>query len=143
MAERHATFFVCDDVLVALNGKYTIAGMYTADIVIPHEPFKLSQLVFMFEVQTPTEHPFKSFVLQISLPGEPAPHQLDLSGAIQLQIPGRTRAIYRIPFLIQTPLLRTGEIEAKVIHEEGELLAGKHWVVTVDQAQALRPQKSK
>jgi hypothetical protein len=138
MSERAAMFFICDEVLVALNGKYTISGLYTGDIVIPHAPTQLGQLIIMFEITTPMDKPFQKLVLQVSFPGEQNPRQLDLSSGVPTIpiIPDRSVTTLRLPFLIQTPVLNSGPIEAKVIHEDGELLAGKHWIITTVEAQA-------
>lgn len=139
MADRQATFFVCDDLLVALNGKFTIAGLYAGDIVITQSPAQLIQLVVMFEIKTPIEKPFQKLILQVSFPNEENPRQLDMSPSLPAQLsvlPSRTVVTLRIPFLIQAPVLNSGAIEIKVIHEEGELFAGKQWIVTVNEAQA-------
>lgn len=138
MALREAMFFICDDVLIALNGKLAIAGLYTADIVIPEGSAQVGQLVFMFEIKTPIETPFKSLILQVSFPGEKDPRQLDVTQALRATplIPGRTTITYRLPFLIQLPTLNSGPIEAKIIHEEGVLVAGKQWIVTAEEMQA-------
>src|ERR1700719_4006962 len=141
MDDRQAMFFICDEVLVALNGKYTISGLYTGDITVPQVPMQIPQLVAMFEIKTAIDNPFKSLILQVSIPGEIAPRQLDLSAAVQAGqampvIPGRTMAIYRFPFLIQGLILQSGPIEAKVICEDGEILAGTQWVSTAAEMQA-------
>ena len=139
MTERQVMFFVCDDVFVSMNGKYTISGMYTGDIVIPQEPAQLPQLIVMFEIRTPISHPFESLVLQVSIPGEAEPRTLDISFAIPRPLPtlkGRKSWSLRYPFLISAPNIKSGAIAAKIIHEGGELAAGKQWVVTVAEAQA-------
>jgi hypothetical protein len=138
MISRDAMFFLCDDVLVALSGKMTIAGMYTSDIIIPNEGIQIAQLVAVFTIRTPMETPFQKLVLQISMPGEENPQQIDLSGQSKsASIPGRTTLNYKLPFLIGNPILHSGPIEAKVIHESGEMLAGRHWVTTLEQAQVI------
>src|SRR5262249_994037 len=121
------------------NGKFTVAGLFTGDIVIAQSPSQLVQLVVVFEIKTPVGNPFKKLVLQVSFPNEENPRQLDLTSSLPAQsgaLPGRTVTMLRLPFLIQAPTLSSGAIEAKVIHEDGELLAGKQWIVTVAEAQA-------
>jgi hypothetical protein len=139
MPDRQATFFVCDDVLIALNGKFTISGLYTGDIIIAQSPAQLLQLVVMFEIKTPTNKPFQKLILQVLFPNDENPRQLDMTAALPAVIPvlpDRTTAVLRLPFLIQSPVLTSGAIEAKVIHEEGELSAGKQWITTFSEAQA-------
>jgi hypothetical protein len=138
MTERQAMFFICDDVLIALNGKYTVSGIYTGDIIINQDPTQLLQLVVMFEIRTPIDNPFRTLVLHVSLPGEESPRRLELPPfPSPPKLPERTAILHRFPFLITNPILRSGPIEVKVLHEEGELSAGKQWVVTVQQAQAM------
>jgi hypothetical protein len=137
MTEQFATFFLCDDLLVALTGKFTALGIYTGDIVIPTEPFTMPQLVAVFDIQTPIQKPFRSLMLQITLPGEKSPRQLDISSTLLPgQIPGRTTIRMRTPFLIQQAVLNSGAINASVVHDGKMLAAGKQWVVSMAEAQA-------
>jgi hypothetical protein len=140
MNERQATFLICDDVLVSLNGKLFINGVYTGDIVITSAETQLGQLVVVFFCSTPATKPFISLKLQVQLPGEPNPRLLDAfpwlaGGPVQ---PDRTQLYLRIPFHIANPVLRPGPIDMKILHEEGETFAGRQWIVTVEQAQAMR-----
>jgi hypothetical protein len=138
MNERKAAFLVCDDVLVSLNGKYFFNGVYTGDIVIPSSELQVSQLVVVFMFSTPIAKPFKTLKLQVRLPGEQDPRLLDASASLGAPLPsGRTLQQFRIPFHIASPILRPGVIEMKILHEEGETLAGRQWIVTVEQAQAM------
>ena len=138
MSERKAAFLVCDDVLVSLNGKYFFNGVYTGDIVIPLSELQVSQLVVVFIFSTPIAKPFKTLKLQVQLPGEQNPRLLDASASLgALLQSGRTLQQFRIPFHIASPILRPGAIEMKILHEEGETLAGRQWIVTAEQAQAM------
>jgi hypothetical protein len=140
MTDRRAFFLICDDLQIALNGKFTIHGAYTSDIIIPSESLAINQLIVVFYVETPITKPFKRLVLQVSVPGESVPRQLDATPTLQIPpsaAPQRTKVAYRLPFLLQSVVLHPGPIEMKVLHEEGELEAGKQWVVTVAQAQAM------
>src|SRR5437588_7865501 len=129
MTERHATFFICDDLLVALNGKFTVAGMYTGDVIIPADETKLSQLVIFVEAETPIEKPFRSLNVLVQFPGEEA-KVLNASALlpVPMQVSGRTAIKVRVPFLIPQPVLRPGPIEVKIVHEDGVLFAGKQWI---------------
>jgi hypothetical protein len=138
MTARRATFLVCDDVLVALNGKYTISGMYTGDLLIPGNEAQLGQLVIIVQAETPVEKPFRAFAIHVQFPGDPAAKILDASQAIPktaVHAPGRTTIVIRLPFLIPQPIVRPGPIEVKVVHEDGELFAGKQWVISASQLQ--------
>jgi hypothetical protein len=134
MTERRAFFLVCDDVLIALNGKFTIIGMYTGDIIIVSEQATVGQLVVLFQIETPVEKPFRKLELQVSLPGEDTPRRLDITQSLtgsQLFVPPtRARMLFRWPFLLAPVVLKPGAIEVKVLHEDGEIDAGKQWIVT-------------
>jgi hypothetical protein len=134
MSDRRASFLICDEVLVAVSGKFTVAGVFTGDIGIPPSKLTLGQLVVLFQIDTPIEQPFKKLVLQVSIPGESTPRQMDVTALIAMAAPmpslaGRTKITYRVPFPLFMVQLEAGAIEVKVLHEEGELDAGKQWVV--------------
>jgi hypothetical protein len=127
MPGRTASVFVCDDVLVSLNGKFNILGMYTGDTAIFAEhPF---QLVFVFQIECDLDDPYRSLTLQVLMPGEEQPRQMPVTFATPIVAEGRSRWALRYPFLVQTARLQPGRIEAKVIHDKGEIIAGYHWVV--------------
>jgi hypothetical protein len=128
MSDRFASMFVCDDLLVALNGKFTISGLYTGDIAIPSEPWTLGQLVVVFNVETDVTKPFQRLALQVSFPGESPRTQEMQTNPLPPMPLDRNRVAFRMPFLIPQPVLRPGPIEAKVLHEEGELPAGMLWI---------------
>lgn len=140
MAHRQVSFFVCDEVLISLNGKYTISGMYTGDIVIPNNGVTLPQFVVMFEIAASIDSLYKQIILQVSIPGEAIPRQSDITALVLPSLKfipkGRETIMIRYPLLIQSPTLSSGPIEVKLIHELGELLAGRHWVVTIEEAKA-------
>ena len=139
MTERRAFFLVCDDLLMALNGKITIVGAYSNDIIIASDPFTIGQLVFWFQIETPIAKPLQTLELQVSLPGDETPRRLDVPQSILSPISaaaGRTKITYRWPFLLAPVQLRPGPIELKLIHEEGVMDVGVQWVVTVAQVQA-------
>ena len=128
MSDRLASMFICDEVLVSLNGKYTVSGLYTGDIAIPSEQTILGQLVVMFHVETDVTKPFRRLALQVSFPGELLRTQEMLTSPFPAVPPDRNRVTFRMPFLIPQPVLRPGPIETKVLHEDGELPAGKQWI---------------
>jgi len=129
MIPRQASVLVCDDLLVALNGKFTMLGMYTADIVIPTDPSISGQLVFLFVVETDIKDPFRSVTLQVALP-ESAPTRFQIPIMPPLDVhPDRERLIVRWPLVVSPAILKPGKIEAKVIHETGEINAAAPWVL--------------
>lgn len=133
MIPRHASVFICDEILISLTGKYNILGNYTGDIAIPSEPAPAAQLVFLFVIETDVKDLYQSLALQVTLPGSPPIKQaIPVIPQIPL-LPDRPRWSMRWPLLIPQPLLRPGRIEAKVIHESGELTAGTPWIVLAPQ----------
>lgn len=142
MTERQASFLICDDLLVSLNGKFFLQGVYTGDISIPAEELKLAQLILLLQISTPIERPFRSLEISVSLPGEPTPRIMDLMPALPAMLghPGRTIANYRIPFPLAQPVLKAGMIEVRVRHDEGEILVGRQWVINPSQLQEMMKQ---
>ncbi len=114
--------FVADDWTTSIGGKISISGVYGTDIYIPMEPYPAIQLVFVFLVETDPNDRFQTLVLQVKLPGE-APKSMALplhtfkDGATD-----QIRWFMKYPFLYRSPVLRRGQIEAKVIHEKGEII---------------------
>jgi hypothetical protein len=92
------------------------------------------QLVFLFIVETEIDDPFERIQLQITLPGQ-ATATLDVPVTPMGQPPpGRTRWFTKFPFLLQQPALRPGRIEAKVVHEKGEIPTAVPWISLAQQA---------
>jgi hypothetical protein len=135
---RQASVLVCDDLLVSMLGKFTTIGIYTADITIPSEPIVANQLVFLFIVETDVDDLFERMTLEVTMPGQPSV-KMDVPLAPPPPIPGRTRWFLRWPFMIQQPVLRPGRIEAKVIHEKGEILTSGPWISLLQQAPPTQP----
>ncbi|HEX5278687.1 MAG TPA: hypothetical protein VFW28_01285 [Micropepsaceae bacterium] len=142
MTDRHATFLVCDDVLIGLNGKIYIHGIYTQDLIIPTDEQALGQLVIFVLAETPIGKPFRVFKIQIQFPGESEPRIIDaLPMALAMPPsanPDRTVIKVRTPVMIPQPTLRPGAIEISIIHEEGTLLVGKQWVQSMAAATASK-----
>jgi hypothetical protein len=129
---RQAVVLACDDLLVSLNGKLAISGLYTGDILIPSQPFLLAQLIFLFVIEGTVDDLPKLLTLEIQLPGQPSiQNRIDLPpGGIQPESE-RARWTLKMPLRIAPALLSEGRIEAKVIHENGEISARAPWIVKV------------
>lgn len=135
MIPRQANVIICDELLFSITGKTNIIGIYTTDISIPVDPTQVPQLIFFFVIETDVGDLFKSLSLHVTLPGsapiiQPLPMIPQIAAA-----PGRARWTLRWPLLLPQPMLRPGRIEAKVIHESGELIAGTPWIVMAGQPQ--------
>jgi hypothetical protein len=135
MTEIKAAFCICDETLISLNGKFNAVGIYVSDIAIPVAPSTVSQLAFLFHIEFSLADPCRSLTVEIILPGE-EPRRMPVPFKLAEPIPkNRTRFNIRWPFLIQLPVLRPGRIEAKVIHDKGQIIAGYQWIVMRVQAQ--------
>ncbi len=142
MTERQASFLICDDLLVSLNGKFFLQGVYTGDIAIADEESNLAQLILLLQISTPIERPFRSLEISVSLPGETLPRVMDLMPTLPAMLghPGRTTLNYKIPFPLARPVLRSGIIEVRIRHDEGEILVGRQWVISPSQiAEMMKP----
>jgi hypothetical protein len=118
MAGRSAVLLAADEVLYTLNGKIHLQGVYTGNIFINFTPSYIAQLVLMFIVETDSHEPFQSLTLEATLPGGgPVRTTVPLVGG--MGIPGG-RITIKYPLLISQALM-PGRIEAKVIHEHGEI----------------------
>jgi hypothetical protein len=130
---RQASVLISDDFYVSLVGKFIIHGVYTSDIVIPTEQIIVPQLVFLFQVEADLNDMFQRLRVEVTLP-EQTPRTLDVPIAPPPPLPDRKRWLLRIPFLVQQAVLRPGRIEAKVIHETGEIVATTPWISVISQA---------
>jgi hypothetical protein len=124
---RQASVLISDDLWVSLIGKFVLNGVYTTDIVIPAEPTVGGQLVFLFQIATEIDDLFKMLQVQITLPGVP-PTTQSIPIAPFVPVPGHTRWLLHWPLLVRQPVLRPGRIEAKVIHEKGEIVPPTPWI---------------
>lgn len=134
---RQVSVFICDDLLVSMNGKWTATGIYTSDIAISGEAQIVPQMVFLFAAETPIDDPWQSLAFEVLLPGEKAPTRLDVPvpSLFPGQAPpeGRTTLSIRSPILISQPILRPGRIKACAIDERGEILLSVPWIITLPQ----------
>jgi hypothetical protein len=132
MADRQASLLVADEIYFNLYGKAILQGIYHNDLGIAADPSPTPQLVFFFIAETDASDPFQSFAVEVTLPGStPIRNQVALvpPTIVAAANPGRTRLTYRQPLLVPMPLLRPGEIKAKLIHEKGELMVTAPWII--------------
>jgi hypothetical protein len=134
MGERQAVILVSDDLLISLSGKLTALGIYTGDIAIQTTPAAVSQLAALFVIECDAADPFQSLTLEVLLPGEAEPRKLPYAVLRPPPPQGRTKLIYRVPFLLQNLRLMPGQIKARVIHERGSIDLSGPWVTLVGQA---------
>jgi hypothetical protein len=132
MAERHASLLVADEIYFNLYGKAILQGIYHHDLGITVDPSSALQLVFFFITETDISDPFQSFAVEVTLPGsEPIRTAVPIMPAaiVAAANPGKTRLSYRHPLLVPAPVLRPGQIKAKLIHEKGEIIVTAPWIV--------------
>lgn len=128
---RQASLLVADEIYYNLYGKAILQGIYSGDLTIPVDPSSSPQLIFYFMAETDLSEPFQSLAIEVILPGnQPIRNFVPVPPPdfVRSVSPGRTRAYYRHPLLIPAPVLRPGKIEAKIIHERGELIVGAPWI---------------
>jgi hypothetical protein len=139
---RQASLMVADEIYYNLQGKAILQGLYHADLTIPSEPAFAPQLIFYFMAETDVDEPFKVLHAEVTLPGnQPVRNFVNVipPELFKSVPPGRTRAYYRHPLLVTGPILRSGKIEAKLIHEKGELIVGAPWIVLNQPTPAVAP----
>jgi hypothetical protein len=132
MADRHASLLVADEIYFNLYGKAILQGIYNHDLGIAVNPSTAPQLVFFFIAETDLSDPFQSFSIEVTLPGsDPLRNEVALlpNAIVAASNPGRTRLMYRHPLLVPAPVLRPGQIKAKLIHEKGEMNITAPWIV--------------
>jgi hypothetical protein len=127
---RQATLLVADEIYYNLHGKAILQGIYHTDLIIPINPTTVPQLIFYFMMETDAADAFRSLAVEVKLPeSTPVRHQVFVTFPVP-PFEGR-KVFYRHPLLVQGPTLRPGRIEAKVIHEEGEILVGAPWIAPI------------
>lgn len=125
---RRASLLVADEILYSLGGKVYLQGMYLNDISINADQVVAPQLVFMFIFETEIENSFTSITLEITLPGSEAVKAPITIAQPVIPHQDRTHIMYRLPLLLSAPILRPGRIEARIIHDRGEILANAIWI---------------
>jgi hypothetical protein len=142
MPARQASLLVADEIFYNLQGKAILQGIYHADLSISADPSTGTQLLFFIMAETDASDPFESFAVEITLPGS-APFRQEVPVVpppiIIAASPGRTRFYIRHPVLMLAPILRPGRIEAKVIHEKGEIQVTAPWIQFNPPAQPTKP----
>jgi hypothetical protein len=129
MSARQATVFVADEFTYSLSGKFNVSGVYGTDIQIPSDPFLANQLVFVFIIEASPQDPYQRITLQVTLPGGDSRHfDVPLDRAVAGAADQR-RWTLKYPLLFTTPILRPGLVEAKVIHEKGEIVTAAPFIV--------------
>jgi hypothetical protein len=128
---RQAALLVADEVTFSLNGKLNIFGTYTADIGIQTNPTPLTQLIFLFVIETDPGDPYVRLEVNVTLPGGDQRHQSIITSRLIATPSDQRRWILRYPFLFTNPILRPGPIEAKVIHDQGEIIAAAPSIVMI------------
>jgi hypothetical protein len=136
--DRQASVLVSDDFYISLLGKFVVQGVYTADIIIPVEQIVVPQLIFLFQIGTNVDDLFEKLEVRVTLPDQP-PRTMDIQIGPFTPVPGRTRWLLHWPLLIQQAVLRPGRIEAKVVHERGEILTSAPWITLATQAPPTQP----
>lgn len=135
--DRQASVLVSDDLYISLLGKLVVQGVYTADIIIPAEQIVVPQLVFLFQIVTNVDDLFEKLQVQVTLPEQP-PRTMDIPGPF-VPASGRSQWLLNWPLLIQQAVLRPGLIEAKVVHERGEILTSAPWITLATQVPPTQP----
>jgi hypothetical protein len=141
---RQASLLVADEIYYNLYGKAILQGIYSGDLTIPVDPSASPQLIFYFMMEADIAEPFKSLAVEVTLPGnQPIRNFVPVMPPefIKSVSAGRTRAYYRHPLLLQAPVLHPGKIEAKIIHESGEIEVIAPWIA-LNPALATPPKPS-
>jgi hypothetical protein len=131
MLTRQASLLVADEIYYNLYGKAILQGIYGGDLTIGSDPSFSPQLIFYFMMETDMSEPFQTLAIEVTLPNsQPIRNVVGIMPPelARLAGPGRTRFFYRHPLLVQAPILKPGKIEAKVIHEKGEIVVGAPWI---------------
>jgi hypothetical protein len=131
---RQATLLVADEIFYNLHGKAVLQGIYHSDLIITTNPTTVSQLIFFFIMETELSDPFRSLAVEVVLPGNvPVRNQVPVTYPIPSGLirEGTTRLFYRHPMLVPSPILRPGRIEAKAVHDSGEITVGAPWIIPV------------
>jgi len=139
MSERQASLLVCDDLLFSINGKWNLLGIYTsADISILTESATIPQIIFLFMIESDVDDPFEKISVEVTLPGQPPALAEMPASALPSSPPppGRTRQLYKLPLFIQGAILNPGRVDAKVVHEKGEIAVAGPWITLAPKAQS-------
>jgi hypothetical protein len=138
---RQATLLVADEIYYNLQGKAILQGIYQTDLVITTDPQPAPQLIFYFIIEGDATDPFRSLEVEVALPGsEPIRRSVRITTTVPAEVvANKGRVFLRYPLLAPALLLRPGRIEAKVIHENGEIVVRTHAIVLTAQPQSEKP----
>lgn len=126
---RSAALLVADEIYYNLHGKAILQGIYHSDLTLNGPTAVVPQLIFFFMGESEMADPFRSVTVEVTLPGnEPIRQQVPVVFPMP-PLPGRSRVFVRWPLLIGAPTLRPGRIDAKLIHDKGEIIVGAPWIV--------------
>ncbi len=129
MKSWKASMLVCDDVLVALNGKFNLLGVYTSDLGVPTEPTLANQLVFFLIIEGDLEDRPSSIAMELTFPsGEKREMEWPTPLPPGPPLPDRKKWHIRVPFLVQHINLTVGRIDAKIKHNGQELAVQAPWI---------------
>lgn len=132
---RQAMLLIADEIYFNLYGKAILQGIYNTDLVIPTNPSTAPQLLFYFIIETDITEPFHSLSVEIALPEMPPVRNMilipppELFAAQARAQSDRKQITVKHPMIIQGPSLRPGRIEAKVVHESGEIIVTAQWII--------------
>ena len=128
---RQAMLLVADEIFFNLTGKAILNGIYTGNLLIGPATGFVPQLVFFFMVETDLSDPFRSLQAEVTFPeSAPITSTVPVTWPIPLSPVDRTKFSVRWPMLLQNLTLRPGKINAKLIHESGEIIVSAPWIVS-------------
>lgn len=132
--DRKAFVVFCDEFHFNLTGKAILSGVYLHDILIFGQQTIIPQMVFFFQFEAEVKRPFKSILLRVKFPEQENAYEMNvpIDFVSFNSEPRRTKIVYKQPFLIQSPILRPGRLEASVVDEDGIMDAGGIWIVSSD-----------
>ena len=128
-----ASLLVCDDSRLEITGKGILIGIYVTDMIITAPKLQIAQLQFFLMFDFDVHETPKTLTFEVTLPNQP-PTVWPLTMPDKLSVPeGRDRAYIRQPFQIIAPILEPGRIEARVIHDKGDVRIRGPWIVLAPQ----------
>lgn len=119
---RRASVIVADEITLHLNGKINISGVYSSDIVIPASPVMINQLMFLFIIEASPDDIYKKLAVSVKLPiGALSYAEVNLDS---LNLSEGDSISWRLhwPAAFYGAILTPGQIECKIIHENGEFM---------------------
>jgi hypothetical protein len=126
---RQATLVTADEATISLSGKMNIFGVYSTDITIPTETTVVTQLVFVFLVETDPDDIYQKLELRVDLPSGDFRHLPVNLTNLKATHADTIRWSLKYPLLFQNAILKPGPITAAVIHEKGIIYPASPFVV--------------